>query len=284
MKPPMNTALRSMLFVPAVNERFVRKALEVRPDAVVLDLEASIPEQQKDQARDCLAKHICFLKNNNIIVIVRVNRDLIEDYHAAINFGADALMLPCVEVVDQVTNAFESVRHLKRSHAVGWLPIIETPMGLLNVRAIASLKVKLWGLLFGAEDFVLRLGDSVDPSEAALFNGAWQTSVTASAYGLPCYGIAGTVADFRQDNAFRRLCEQAKSIGMASCPAIHPRQIEIVHEVFQPSAEELVQAQQIIQQFNQAEHSVMSLNGQMIDYPIYYRAKKLLQKAKLNHD
>lgn len=254
------------------------KAIEIAPDAVILDLEDSIPKHQKKQARDSLSKHIHYLKENYIKVIVRINRDVSEDYIAAVEQGADALMIPCVENKEQLSNAFEIVSSLKASQSIGWLPIIETPMGLLNVNSIASLTINLWGLLFGAEDFALRLGGGVEPSKAALFNAAWHTSVTASAYDLPCYGIAGTLAKIRQESEFRQLCKQAKSIGMASCPAIHPRQIEIVHEVFQPSPKEVKQAQQIIKQFDNANHSVIVINGHMIDYPIYYRAKKLLQK------
>lgn len=267
---------RSLLFVPVLNEKLVAKACGVAADAVVLDLEASIPANLKEQARQRLAHCIHTLHQAGRKVLVRVNRDNTQDCIAAVEHGADAIVVPCVENAGHIRVALDSVQQLGSAAPVAWMPIIETPLGLLNVKTIVAMDVNFAGILFGAEDFVLRVGQGVKPSEAALFNAAWQVSVTASAYDLPCYGIAGSIAAFRDPESFRRLCHQAKSIGMVGCPAIHPDQIRIVNEVFQPTNAEVEAAQAVVTAFEAANFSAVSHQGEMIDYPIYDRAKNLL--------
>ena len=269
---------RSLLFVPILNEKFVNKACVIETDVVVLDLEASIPTHLKEEARLRLPHCIQVLHKCGHRVFVRVNRDDTQDYVAAVDHGADAIIVPCVETAQHMQTALDSVRHMDSASRVLWMPIIETPLGLLNVHAIVELDVNYVGILFGAEDFVLRLGQGVRPSEIALFNAAWQVTVTASAYKLPCYGIAGSIAAFRPLENFQRLCFQAKSIGMMGCPTIHPDQVQIVNEVFQPSCVDIETAQKVVAVFEAADFSVISHQGQMIDYPVYNRAKQLLQQ------
>ena len=274
---------RTFLFVPASREDFINKAVSIAPDVVIVDLEASIPADQKVEARHGLADRVRRLKLANITVYVRVNRDVMEDYRAAWEAGADAIVVPCVEDSQTLAIAAEYISASADVRAVAWLPIIETPRGLLNAQAIINTAVNVTGVFFGAEDFVLRLGGGVEPTETALLNAAWQISVIASASGIPCYGIAGSLADYQQLEVFRRLCEQAKALGMAGCPAIHPKQVAIVKEVFQPRSDELIQARAIVELFETAGHRVVSYNGKMIDFPVYERAKKCLQSVAGSH-
>ncbi len=272
-------APRSLLFVPALKQHYIEKAVRADPDAVVLDLEASIPDNRKKDARNLLPESIHTLKKAGQTVFVRVNRDDLKDYAMASEQRADGIVLPCVEQKTHIDDARHIASQYAHDHEIALLPIIETPMGLLNMRDIAGAEASPSGIMFGAEDFVLRLGSGVEPNESALFNAAWQVSVTAAAHQLPAYGIAGSIANFNDDVKFRRLCRQAKNIGMLGCAVIHPRQVSIVHDVFQPSPSEVDNARAVIKIFEEANFHTISLQGKMIDYPVYHRARALLQQC-----
>ena len=281
----INRLLRSFLFVPALKTQYVAKAIALKPDVAVLDLEASVPEHQKDQALAALPESLAAFKAAKQRVYVRVNRDRLQDYTVAVTEGADGIIVPSTETEAHVSRANEVIAESaasagRNSESVALMPLVETPLGIINLQTIITHRTQLAGIFFGAEDFVQQLGHGVEPSTAALFNGAWQVSVTASAYGLAAYGLCGTIANFQDEQGFRDLCQQAKAIGLLGCPVIHPRQLAIVHEVFSPSPREVAAAKEVIEAFEAAEFATIALKGRMIDYPIYYRAKTLVSVAQ----
>ncbi|MDA9096019.1 CoA ester lyase [Porticoccaceae bacterium] len=280
----INSLLRSFLFVPALKTQYVAKAIALKPDVAVVDLEASVPEHQKEQALNTLPESIAAFKAAKQRVYVRVNRERLQDYTVAVMEGANGIIFPCAETEAQITRAIDLIADSaisagRKPEDIALMPLVETPLGIVNLQRIIAHHKKLAGIFFGAEDFVQQLGRGVEPTTTALFNGAWQVSVTASAYGLPAYGLCGSIANFQDEQGFRDLCQQAKAIGLLGCPVIHPRQLAIVEEVFSPSDSEIASANEVIEAFEAADFSTIALKGRMIDYPIYYRAKALVAFA-----
>jgi citrate lyase subunit beta/citryl-CoA lyase len=281
---PLSSVLRSFLFVPGLKTQYVAKAIALKPDVAVLDLEASVPDHKKDLALDALPENLAAFKAANQRVFVRVNRERLQDYAAAVRHGADGIILPCTETEAHITRAIDMIADSaatagRKPEHIAFMPLVETPLGIINLQTITAQHAHLAGILFGAEDFVQQLGRGVEPTSTALFNAAWQVSVAASACGLPAYGICGSIANFKDEEGFRALCEQAKAIGLLGCPVLHPRQLAIVEDVFSPTKSEIVLANEIITAFEAAEFATIALKGRMIDYPIYYRAKALVEFA-----
>ncbi len=268
---------RSLLFVPVLVKRRVNKAAGLHADTIILDLEASIPLAQKQEARDKAPEVADFLRAAGKSVMIRINRANAEDAVMAAAADIDGLVVPVVEQPDDIYGIINAIRAAGLT-APPLLPIIETPRGLLNLSELISIDAGVCGLAFGAEDFVQVMGSRALPCADLLFNGAWQVAVTARAYGIKPYGIAGSLVDFNDLDTYRTLCEQARRIGMVGCPAIHPGQLDVLNEVFSASPAELSYASRAIAEFEAAGEKAIAVEGRLVDYPIYFRFKQLLEE------
>lgn len=267
---------RSFLFVPVLTEKFVTKAANSDADAIILDLEASIPLDKKAEARAALGEAASFLGSSGQTVLCRINAENLDDAAAVAASDAVGLIVPLVEHPTQLAKVVEKLNSTGSEKQI--FPIIETPLGLYNLREILALDMSVSGLMFGAEDFVSGMGSRAQPSRETLFNAAWQIACSARAHDINPYGLAGSLADFRDTDAFEGLCQEARSIGFVGCPAIHPAQIAVLHRVFTPSQGEIDHAREVVQAFKAAGEKAVSVDGRMVDYPIYYRLKKMLDE------
>lgn len=272
----VNRIYRSFLFVPVLTQKFIEKAAYSSADAVILDLEASIPMAQKAQARGGLAQAAVFLKESGQTVFCRINTGDLDDVTAVADCDMTGIVVPLVESPKQLAAVADKLKSEGSSTRI--FPIIESPLGLYNLRDILSLDLEVGGFMFGTEDFVLGMGSRALPCRETLFNAAWQVAYSARAYGIAPYGLAGSLADFKDMEAFTALCNEARSMGFVGCPAIHPAQVEVLHQVFTPSQQEMDNAKEAIAAFEAAGEKAISVNGRMVDYPIYYRLKMLLEE------
>lgn len=271
------TVIRSLIFVPTLSKRFLEKAPSVPCDAVILDLEASIPLDKKVAARAELISASKFLREKGVgQVFVRINPRNVKDMQAAYDCYADGVIIPSTNSPEDICT-FASLSSGSGDNELPPIyPIIETPLGLLNLRSILDTDVKYGGVMFGAEDFVLGLGPLATPSVDSLLGAAYTVSLTAHAYGLNPYGIAGSLASFKDSEKFKQLCLQARGIGMVGCPAIHPDQVDAINKWFAPNAQEIEIAKAAILAFEEAGGVPITSMGQMIDQPIYERYRALI--------
>ena len=271
------TQVRSFLFFPVTSERFLRKAPSIPADALILDLEASIPSEQKADARAAVAGAIQFLRSNtNSKLFVRINPRDRDDAAACRDASVDAVVVPSTNGADDLLRLKPIFDDADASANIPIYPIIETPAGLINLREILDADINFGGVMFGAEDFVLGLGPLAAPGQDSLFTAAYQVAVHARAYGLPPYGIASTLADVRDLSDFAAACRQARAIGMVGCPGAHPAQVEVVNQEFSPTDDEMRRARAAIEAFEAAGGVPIVVEGRMIDEPIYIRYKALL--------
>jgi citrate lyase subunit beta/citryl-CoA lyase len=283
-------ALHSMLFVPALSERFIANAHARGADAVIFDLEDSIPPDHKIAARDALGSAVARVRPHGLPVLVRVNNlpHLFEaDLHAAAAAGVDAVLIPKVDTPDLLREADLLMSRFERDSGrtqgtISFIALVESPLGLLNVAQIAQSGGRLRGLGFGSEDFAAVLG--IAPEVEAMSLPAQQIALAARAYGLAAWGLPGSIADFGDLDAFEKLLHKAKAYGFTGALGIHPKQVELINRVFRPSAAELAHAQRVIDAYESALANgagAVALDGKMIDAPVVERARRLLRGGTL---
>ena len=270
---------RSLLFVPATSEHLWEKASQRGADAVVIDLEDAIPIHRKDEARAMAPKAIQLLKNKGLEVVLRVNSDPTLWQHDLVGMpllSLSAIMLPKVENKEQVEAFSKALAKLSGASPPPVAALLETPLGVLATAQIAS-HPSLCALGFGAEDYSGAIG--VHPNALALTWPAQQVITGAHAYGLQCWGMAGSIAEVKDLEAFAKDVAYARGIGFTGSVCIHPNQVAIVNGGFSPSEKELEWACKVVEA-DQAAHAnglgAVLLDGKMIDKPIVDRARRWL--------
>ena len=264
---------RSLLFVPVLNERLVAGAVNRGADAVVLDLEAAVPQDRKQEARAKLPAVIAKLKAAGAEVAVRVNTLCtvgVDDIAVALRAGADLIALPQATI--------RSTRQAADlAGATPLIPLIESPRGVMDALDIAETASNIAGLGLGVEDYSLAMG--APPTQELLVPAAFQVIQAARAVGCEPLIISDTIADYGDLPRFEAAARKAKALGAAGSFAIHPAQVGILNKVFTPSEEERQEAQEIIALAEKAAQTGSALaarNGTMIDAPIVERARKVL--------
>jgi citrate lyase subunit beta / citryl-CoA lyase len=288
--------MRSFLFVPADSAKKLAKAMTSGADALIVDLEDSIALDGKAQARQRAA---AFLKEATAVarrpyLMVRVNglqTGLTDaDLDAIAPGKPDAIMLPKAEGGAAVMHADAKIAVREAlsglpDGAIKILPIAtETAAALFLMGTFTGASPRLIGLTWGAEDLSAELGANANRDAQGRFLDPYRLAralCLAGAAAAQVPAIDTVYVDFRDQNGFRRECEEACRDGFAGKMAIHPAQVPIVNEVFTPSAEALTRAQAIVDAFAQNPGAgVVGLGGVMYDRPHLVRAERLLAAAK----
>ncbi len=273
-------SLRSALFVPLADERFLAKAHERGADALLLDLEDSVPPAHKITARARLPEAARRFAALGATVMVRVNSapELVaDDLQAAAQSQVSAVFLPKVESAEQVIGA----ERLLGGSAAKLVAMLESPAAVLDAVAISRAGTRLAGLVFGAEDYCGMLG--IASGKAALDWPAQMVAVAARARGLAAFGLPGPVSEIVDMEAYLRLVERAKAMGFTGCTCIHPRQVAVANRVHSPSEAEIALAQEIVAAFEVAlreGRGAFALHGRMIDAPVVDQARATLARLR----
>ena len=274
---------RSLLYVPAHQPKLVAGAHRRGADALILDLEDGVPEGAKDAARDALFQSVSQVGSSGAAVLVRLNkpwRQAWRDLEAAVAAKAQVIILPKVESAAQVQVFAEYLNELEQADVfepARLLAIIETARGLQNVREIARSSPRLCALIFGNEDLATGLGVAPDPEH--MLHLYVPLLLAAKAEGLLTFGTVGSGANFRDLEAYRERVTFSRDWGFGGATCIHPDQVRIINEVYRPSPARLAEARLIVAAFEAAGGEVVNYHGEMVDKPVYLRAKRLLDDA-----
>lgn len=280
---------RSLLFVPANNRRFIEKAHTRGADGIILDLEDSVPAGERPEARRGLMESAALAVRGGADLLVRINaepRDAETDLDAAVHPGVRALLVPKVEDAESLRRLSEQVSRLESqrgivSGAVGFVVLVESALGLLNVEAIARADPRILALELGGEDFALSTG--MVPDAETLAVPKQMVLYAARAAGLIPLGILGSIADYADVDAYRVTAERSRRFGFEGAACIHPSGVPILNEVFTPSAVQAEHAQRIVDAYAQAQRAgsgAVSVDGKMVDVPVVERAQKLLARLQ----
>jgi citrate lyase subunit beta/citryl-CoA lyase len=279
--------LRSFLFAPGNHVRRVEKALTLDADAVILDLEDAVATAEKPATRETIAAAL--ERPRRGLLYVRVNAVDTEfcygDLVAIVRPGLNGVMLPKVEsaaglvTVDWLFAQLERDRGLPPG-GIDLIPIIETARGLDRLGAILAAGSRVRRVAFGAGDFTLDVNMAWNRDEAELAH-ARATIVTASrAAGIEA-PLDTVWVDLPDREGLEASARTALGFGFQGKMCIHPDQIAIVNRVFTPSDTEIAFAERVAAAFAKAEaegSAAIQLDGKFIDYPIVYRAQRVLQR------
>jgi len=278
---------RSMLYVPANVARFVDGAHRRGADAIILDLEDSVPAPEKARAREGLQAAAAAAGRGDADIVVRINRPwrhALADLEAAISPRVHALALPKTESAEHVGMIAEVARELEaeRGMKIGttrFVVMIETAGAFFRMAEIASADHRVVAMTLGAEDFALAVG--MVPEPEGLFFPKQQLVIAARAAGVMPLGFIGTVADYKDLDAFRTTVRRSRRLGFMGASVIHPSQIAILNEEFGPSAEEVAAARRIVAAYaaaTAAGRGAIEVDGKMIDVPVVERARRTLER------
>ena len=282
--------LRSLLFVPGNKPSMLEKALGLKPDAFVPDMEDSVPAAEKANARETIAALLPRLAATGIPVIPRVNSldtEWIEaDLAAVVGPHAFGVSVGKVRRAGDIAAISRLIGKLEtraglalgKLHLVPW---IETAEAIVNVADICRASERIAAVAFGGEDFTNDMGVERLEDEAQIAYARQSLCVAARAAHVlaldtPYFKLRNP--DGLRDNSLR-----AKSIGFKGKFAIHPEQIDALNECFSPSAQEVAHAERVVAAYEDAERhgrASTSLDGWVIDVPVVKRARALLELAR----
>jgi citrate lyase subunit beta/citryl-CoA lyase len=278
---------RSMLFVPAVSDRFVRSATKQPADALQIDLEDSVGPDQKDLARQRLPAIADGFAAAGFDVLVRVNRPwrlLVRDLEAAVRASVRAVSLPKVPDASHVRAVAEILADCEREHklAVGHTRIIamvEDAEGLHNMPAIAASHSRVHGMIVGSEDLSASL--RMAPDEDGLYVHNVMCVAACRRANVEPIGFVGSIADFADQETFRARIRRARRLGFTGCFCIHPKQVTVANEEFSPQPDELEYARGLVAEFERqvtAGHAAHTYKGRMVDLPIVEQARQIIAR------
>ncbi len=287
--------MRSLLFVPGDSEKKLAKALDLGADGVVLDLEDSVVAQRKDLARHMTRDYLMERSKRSTQLWVRINPldsgDVLHDLAAIVPTAPDGIMLPKAESpldVEKVSNFIDvlEVEHGLEIGSVGIIPVAtETPTAVFNIGGYQFGSPRIRALTWGAEDLSAAIGASENVDEIGSWLPPHQVTRALCLFAAYAGGVQAmdtVMADFRNEDGLKRVCNEARRDGFTGKIAIHPAQVPVINEAFSPSAEELAHAHAVIDAFAATpDAGTLSLDGKMIDRPHLTQAERIVALAEL---
>ena len=284
---------RSLLFTPGDSIRKMRKVAEVGADSVILDLEDAVAVGQKEEARlNVLAalSNMDFGRTERLVRINSLDTELYTtDLEAIATTDVDGIVIPKVETAQQVQRVDQIITtsEMKNGQPAGGvrlLALIETALGVMNVKEIGQSSRRLDGLLFGAEDLAADLRATRSPDGWEIFYGRSAVVMAAAAFDLEAidtvYLDLNNLTDLEEDALF------AQQMGYTGKMAVHPRQVEVFNRIFSPAEDEIAQAERLLKAYQSqvaAGSGVFTIDGRMVDKPMVRAAERLLERAELCH-
>ncbi len=278
--------LRSLLFVPGNRPTMLEKALGFAPDAFVPDMEDSIPEGEKENARETVKAHLAQLAKTGIPVIPRVNAletglaeaDLtavVGPHIAGISIGK--IYTPAdIDQLDEIISVLEERSGIPLG-SIKLIPWIETAKSIVHCYDICAASPRIVAVAFGAEDFTHDMGIERTQDQRNVEFARNQMVVAARAAGVLALDVP--FFSFKDQFALGQDAQAAKQLGFKGKFAIHPAQIDTITETFMPSEREIEHAQRIVVAYEDAERQgrgSTSLDGEVVDVPVVKRAYALL--------
>jgi citrate lyase subunit beta / citryl-CoA lyase len=288
--------MRSLLFVPADDEKKLAKGLVSGADALLIDLEDSVAFSRKPEARKIAADFIAQACKTvaRPRLFVRINAHgtgmVSDDLDAVMPAAPDGIMLPKSQSGDDVSllSAKLAVREAESGLPDGQTRIIaiatETARSLFHMGSYVGISERLSGLTWGAEDLSADLGAET----ARLGNGTYtdpyrlaRALCLFAANAAEAAPIDTVYTSFRDLDGLRLESEAARRDGFTAKMAIHPAQVAVINTVFTPTEQAVARAQRIVDFFAaNPEAGVTGIDGEMIDRPHICRAERILAAAK----
>ena len=278
---------RSILFIPGNNPGMLQNGGVFGADSVILDLEDAVAPTEKDAARFLIAHALRTVDYGCSEKVIRINpldTFAAEDIKAIVPCCPDTILVPKVESAEDIHAAAAMIAAAERPNQtpVKIIALLETPRGIIEAYNIAKADPRVVALALGAEDYTAGLGAIRSKEGTEIFTA--RTIVVNAAAAADVQSIDTPYTDANDEDGLLADTEMAKQLGFKGKLSINPRQIEIIHTVFNPSEKDIEWAQQVVFAIRKAEaegSGVASLNGKMVDLPVVNRAERTLRLARL---
>ncbi|WP_367396340.1 citrate (pro-3S)-lyase subunit beta [Pantoea sp. Ep11b] len=283
----MKKLRRSMLFLPGSSAAMLSTAFIYRPDSIMFDLEDAVSLKEKDSARLLVFHALQHPAYKDIETVVRINPLNtpfgLKDVEAAVRAGVDVIRLPKTDTPEDI---YQLESEMARIEAACGRPVgstrlmaaIESAVGVINAVAIAQSSPRLMGIALAAFDYVMDMqterGDGTE-----LFYARCAVLHAARAAGIDAFDVV--YADIDDEAGFLKEVDLIKRMGFNGKSLINPRQIEILHNAYAPTQEEVDYAERVIAAAEEGDRQglgVISLNGKMIDAPIINHARVVIER------
>lgn len=284
----MTQLFRSLIFVPGNNSRFLEKAKNLQADIVCFDLEDSVPDNEKANARKLIKSALKSCKSYESSIFVRTNSPtsgkIPSDLKEVVQKGIDGIVIPKVNNITdmkkivKILSGLEKTRKLK---PIQIIPSIESAEGVVNTFSIASFGKRVSAVVFGVFDLLNDLGiEYTKDSEGAKYSRA-KIPVDAHAAGVAV--IDAIWQDLKDSKGLEKDCKIGKSLGYSGKSIIHPDQIPVVHKLFHPNKSEILWAKKVCKIYLESTKKgkgATIVDGKMIDEVHFKQAKALLELVK----
>jgi citrate lyase subunit beta/citryl-CoA lyase len=280
---------RSMLFLPGANAAMLSTAFVYKPDSIMFDLEDAVSLREKDSARLLVFHALQNPVYREIETVVRINPLNtpygLKDLEAVVRAGVDVVRLPKTDKPEDVYELEAHVERIEREcgREVGstqLMAAIESAIGVVNAYAIATSSKRMIGIALAGFDYCVDMqterGDGTE-----LFYARCAVLHAARAAGIDAFDVV--YSDVNDEEGFLKEVELIRRLGYNGKSLINPRQIELLHNAYAPTDEDVDYARRVIAAAEAAERDglgVIALNGKMIDAPIVNQAQRTLQRAQ----
>jgi len=210
---------RSVLFVPGHEEKKIKKAYTLDADLIVIDLESTVPDNEKDNAKKIIQN--CNVNKSNTYIRINSNSDL--------NFVCGekfiGIFLPFTESKNQLSEIHADLKKIEKIDT-DIIPIIESQKGLDNLDEISNFKDRVKNISFGSHDLAKSINLKVSADEKEILE---YRKLIAKYSKNP---IDTSYLNFKDLDGFKKSCLLVKDLGYAGKACIHPNQIEIANNIF----------------------------------------------------
>lgn len=281
---------RSRLYLPGNEPKYFVNAGLHKPDGVILDLEDSVAPTSKHDAKILVRNVLRSVDFYGCERMVRINQlpAGLEDLDFIVPHNIHVIIIPKAEHAEQIVQVEEVVLKIKKEKNIKndilFMPIIESALGVLNAYEIASASKNNCSLAIGLEDYTADIGTQrTEEGRESLYA---RSMVVNAARAAGIQPIDTVYSDVTNMEGLRESVIESKSLGFDGKGCIHPRQVKVVHEAFEPTEPEIEKAKKIVAAFEDAEIKglgVVSIGSKMIDAPVVKRAQKIIKLAILNN-
>jgi len=272
---------RSVLYMPAANERALEKAKAIPADALIFDLEDAVAPDAKAEARERACAMFAGGGYGNREITIRANgigtpwHD--DDLAAIAAAGPDGIVIPKVNSAEQV-RAIEAAleRHGAPDRTKIWA-MLETPVAMLHAEEICGASERLAVLVMGTNDLAKELHAKRVPDRSPLMGGLYLSLLAARATDKVI--LDGVFNDIKDEAGFAAECAQGRAMGFDGKTLIHPSQVDGCNAAFSPEDDEIDLAVRIISAFEEAERDgrgVVTVDGRMIENLHVDEARRVL--------
>lgn len=283
--------MRSLMFVPAHNQKLLDSSVKRNADVLLLDIEDSVPKADKQQARDNIK---AFVKRDDLkgkLIFPRVNDresgELLQDAYQLSIEGVHGFVFPKATKAEDVYffgKLLETIEFEKKIPVGTFkiIPLIETTGAVMNIQEICKACTRVIAVAFGCEDYVTDLKGKHDSQGQSIFFARNMIANGARACGvIPIDTVHIRVHDLED---LEKNLKEVKQLGFEGMLVLNPKEIPLVHQYFSPSAEEIAWASEMVQLAAEAEKEgkgVAVKDNKFIGPPMVKMAKDILKKHEI---